>query len=59
MLTDMTIQRMDNVAIVVRDLDAAVAFFTELGMEVEGKGRSKASGRTAPSDSTASGARSR
>jgi catechol 2,3-dioxygenase-like lactoylglutathione lyase family enzyme len=33
----MTIQRMDNVAIVVEDLDAAVAFFTELGMELEGK----------------------
>src|SRR5258705_12105106 len=39
MLGDMTIQRMDNVAIVVDDLDAAVAFFTELGMELEGKGR--------------------
>jgi catechol 2,3-dioxygenase-like lactoylglutathione lyase family enzyme len=36
MLADMAIQRMDNVAIVVDDLDAAVAFFTELGMEVEG-----------------------
>ena len=33
----MTVQRMDNVAIVVDDLDAAVAFFTELGMELEGK----------------------
>jgi catechol 2,3-dioxygenase-like lactoylglutathione lyase family enzyme len=33
----MAIQRMDNVAIVVDDLDAAVAFFTELGMELEGK----------------------
>jgi catechol 2,3-dioxygenase-like lactoylglutathione lyase family enzyme len=33
----MTIQRMDNVGIVVEDLDAAVAFFTELGMEQEGK----------------------
>ena len=33
----MTIQRMDNVGIVVEDLDAAVAFFTELGMEREGK----------------------
>ena len=33
----MTIQRMDNVGIVVDDLDAAVAFFTELGMELEGK----------------------
>jgi len=33
----MTIQRMDNVGIVVDDLDAAVAFFSELGMELEGK----------------------
>ncbi|MGI8848382.1 MAG: VOC family protein [Candidatus Dormibacteria bacterium] len=33
----MTIQRMDNVGIVVDDLDAAVAFFTELGMGLEGK----------------------
>jgi catechol 2,3-dioxygenase-like lactoylglutathione lyase family enzyme len=33
----MTIQRMDNVGIVVGDLDAAVAFFAELGMELEGK----------------------
>jgi catechol 2,3-dioxygenase-like lactoylglutathione lyase family enzyme len=31
------IQRMDNVAIVVDDLDAAIAFFTELGMDVEGR----------------------
>jgi catechol 2,3-dioxygenase-like lactoylglutathione lyase family enzyme len=36
-LGNMAIQRMDNVAIVVDDLDAAVAFFTELGMELEGK----------------------
>jgi catechol 2,3-dioxygenase-like lactoylglutathione lyase family enzyme len=35
----MSIQRMDNVAIVVDDLDAAVEFFTELGMELEGKGQ--------------------
>jgi len=41
MLADMTIQRMDNVAIVVDDLDAAVAFFTELGMELEGKGQAE------------------
>ena len=33
----MTIERMDNVGIVVGDLDAAVAFFTELGMELEGR----------------------
>ncbi|MGH2754637.1 MAG: VOC family protein [Actinomycetota bacterium] len=33
----MTIQRMDNVLIVVDDLEAATAFFTELGMELEGQ----------------------
>ncbi|HEX3461641.1 MAG TPA: VOC family protein [Acidimicrobiales bacterium] len=33
----MAIQRMDNVGIVVDDLDAAVAFFTELGMELDGR----------------------
>ncbi|MFF8406224.1 VOC family protein [Streptomyces sp. NPDC015684] len=33
----MSIQRMDNVAIVVDHLDAAVAFFTDLGMELEGR----------------------
>ncbi|WP_194915567.1 VOC family protein [Catenulispora rubra] len=35
----MTIQRMDNVGIVVEDLDAAIAFFTELGMELENRMR--------------------
>ncbi|UBU12290.1 VOC family protein [Nonomuraea gerenzanensis] len=34
----MTIQRMDNVLIVVENLDAVIAFFVELGMELEGKG---------------------
>jgi catechol 2,3-dioxygenase-like lactoylglutathione lyase family enzyme len=33
----MAVQRMDNVAIVVDDLDAAIAFFAELGMELEGR----------------------
>ena len=33
----MTIQRMDNVAIVVDDLAAATAFFVELGLELEGE----------------------
>lgn len=33
----MTIKRMDNVAIIVDDLKAAIAFFTELGMELEGQ----------------------
>jgi catechol 2,3-dioxygenase-like lactoylglutathione lyase family enzyme len=35
----LTIQRMDNVLIVVDDLEAAMAFFAELGMELEGKTR--------------------
>ena len=34
----MAIQRMDNVLIVVEDIDAVVAFFVELGMELEGRG---------------------
>jgi len=33
----MAIQRMDNVGIVVEDLDAAIAFFVELGMELENR----------------------
>ena len=35
----MTILRMDNVGIVVDDLEAAIAFFVELGMELEGETR--------------------
>ncbi|MFE0521668.1 VOC family protein [Streptomyces sp. NPDC058954] len=34
----MAIQRMDNVLIVVDDMDAVIAFFVELGMELEGRG---------------------
>ena len=33
----MTIKRMDNVGIVVEDIDAAIEFFTELGLEFEGR----------------------
>jgi catechol 2,3-dioxygenase-like lactoylglutathione lyase family enzyme len=33
----MTLQRMDNVLIVVEDLEAAKAFFAELGMELDGE----------------------
>lgn len=33
----MALQRMDNVLIVVEDLDAAIAFFVELGMALEGR----------------------
>jgi catechol 2,3-dioxygenase-like lactoylglutathione lyase family enzyme len=33
----MTVIRMDNVGIVVEDLDAAIDFFTELGLGLEGR----------------------
>jgi catechol 2,3-dioxygenase-like lactoylglutathione lyase family enzyme len=33
----MALLRMDNVGIVVESLDAAIAFFTELGLELEGR----------------------
>jgi catechol 2,3-dioxygenase-like lactoylglutathione lyase family enzyme len=33
----MALQRMDNVGIVVESLDAAISFFTELGLELEGR----------------------
>jgi hypothetical protein len=35
--TTMTVQRMDNVGIVVESLDAAISFFAELGLELEGR----------------------
>jgi catechol 2,3-dioxygenase-like lactoylglutathione lyase family enzyme len=37
MLGDMALRRMDNVGVVVDDLNAATAFFAELGMELEGE----------------------
>jgi catechol 2,3-dioxygenase-like lactoylglutathione lyase family enzyme len=33
----MTIQRIDNIGIVVDDLKAAIAFFVDLGLELEGE----------------------
>jgi len=33
----MTVKRMDNVGIVVESLDAAIAFFAALGLELEGR----------------------
>jgi len=33
----MTVKRMDNVGIVVEDIDAAIEFFTELGLYLEGR----------------------
>jgi catechol 2,3-dioxygenase-like lactoylglutathione lyase family enzyme len=33
----MTVERMDNVGIVVESLDAAISFFAELGLRLEGR----------------------
>ena len=33
----MTVKRMDNVGIVVESLDSAIAFFSELGLRLEGR----------------------
>ena len=33
----MTVQRMDNVGIVVENLDTAIGFFVELGLDLEGR----------------------
>ena len=33
----MAVKRMDNVGIVVEDIDAAIGFFTELGLKLEGR----------------------
>ena len=50
----MTIQRMDNVLIVVDDLEAAKAFFAELGMELEGETQVEGLGWTVSSGLTTS-----
>jgi catechol 2,3-dioxygenase-like lactoylglutathione lyase family enzyme len=35
----MTIKRLDHISVVVDDLDAAIEFFTALGMSIEGRAR--------------------
>jgi catechol 2,3-dioxygenase-like lactoylglutathione lyase family enzyme len=37
----MTVKRMDNVGIVVESLDVAISFFSELGLELEGRATSE------------------
>jgi hypothetical protein len=49
----MTIPRMDNVGVVVDDLEAATAFFVELGLDWRARRESRDVGRTASSGSTA------
>jgi hypothetical protein len=46
----MTVKRMDNVGIVVEDIDAAIEFFTELGLELEGRAPIEGDWRTASPD---------
>src|ERR671914_1681984 len=36
-VNDMTLKRMDSVGIVVESLDAAISFFAELGLKLEGR----------------------
>lgn len=55
----MAIQRLDNVGIVVGDLDAAVAFFVELGMELEGRAPIEGAWAGTSSGSTGCARRSR
>jgi catechol 2,3-dioxygenase-like lactoylglutathione lyase family enzyme len=50
----MTVQRMDNDLIVVDDLEAAKAFFAELGVDLEGETTVEGGGWTASSGSTTS-----
>lgn len=40
----MALKRMDNVGIVVEDLGGAIDFFAELGLELEGRPRSRENG---------------
>ena len=54
----MTVKRMDNVGIVVEDIDAAIEFFTELGLALEGRMPIKANGPVASPECAASASRS-
>jgi catechol 2,3-dioxygenase-like lactoylglutathione lyase family enzyme len=50
---------MDNVGIVVDDLPAAIAFFRELGLELEGRGMIEGDWSGASLDCATSASRSR
>ena len=49
---------MDNVGIVVESLDAAIAFFADLGLELEREPRSKETGQSASLDCATCASRS-
>jgi catechol 2,3-dioxygenase-like lactoylglutathione lyase family enzyme len=50
----MTIKKLDHVSVVVDDLPAAIAFFTILGMTVDGKAPIEGRGWTASTGSNVS-----
>jgi catechol 2,3-dioxygenase-like lactoylglutathione lyase family enzyme len=54
----MRVKRMDNVGVVVEDIDAAIEFFTELGLELEGRAPLKEPGQTASPDCATCASRS-
>ena len=54
----LTLQRMDNVGIVVESLDAAISFFAELGSSPKGEPRSKETGQSASLDCATCASRS-
>ena len=53
----MGLKRMDNVGIVVDDLAATIDFFREIGLELEGRPRSKENGPGVSLDSAISASR--
>jgi catechol 2,3-dioxygenase-like lactoylglutathione lyase family enzyme len=47
-LSGVTLKRLDNVGVVADDLAAAVAFFNELGLELEGEAPLRVSSSRSP-----------
>ena len=57
-MATVALQRMDNVGIVVESLDAAISFFVELGLELEGRGVVEEAGQGASLDYATNASRS-
>jgi catechol 2,3-dioxygenase-like lactoylglutathione lyase family enzyme len=53
----MALKRMDNVGIVVENLGESIEFFRELGLELEGRARSKENGQDVSPDLPTSASR--
>ena len=54
----MALKRMDNIGIVVEDLDVAINFFRDLGLDLEGRATIEGNGRDASPGSAISMSRS-